>query len=101
MPYEKVTVLQRSWTPQKHWENEGVRYRKGAILYKTRSCSLCSLISRSIVHEKEGGELNASAQKCIEEQLSTGTTSDLLSSPGRGKGFQGGGCRFVLAAGLP
>ena len=67
MPYEKVTVLQRSWIPQKHWESEGVRHRKGAVLYTTRSCSLHFLISRSIVHEnKERGKLNTSAQKCIE-----------------------------------
>lgn len=86
MPYENVTVLQRSWTPQKHWESEGVRHEKGAILYTSRSCCLHFLISRSIVHEnKERGELNTSAQKCTEEQLSTGTTSDLFFSPRRGE----------------
>lgn len=48
-----------------------------------------------------GGALNTSAQKCVEEQLSTGNTSDLFSPPGRGEDFQGAGCRFMLAAGLP
>lgn len=49
----------------------------------------------------EGGVLNTSAQKCREEQLNIGNTSDLFSSSGRGKDFQGGECRFLLAADLP
>jgi len=53
VPSEKVTVLQRSWAPQKHWESEGVGHENGAILCTTGSCSLHFQISRFIVHEKK------------------------------------------------
>lgn len=90
MPSEKVTVLQRSWIPQKHWESKELRHRKGVF-------SELFFASPNIQENKEWGELNTSAQECTAKQFSTGSTSDLLS--GRGEGFQG--CRLMLAAGLP
>lgn len=30
MPHEKVTVLQRSWIPQKHWESGELKAEKGS-----------------------------------------------------------------------
>lgn len=94
MPSEKVTVLQRSWIPQKHWESKGLRHRKGGFSGQNQELFFAS---PKIQENKEKGELNPSAQKCTAKQFSTGSTSDLLS--GRGEGFQG--CRLMLAAGLP
>lgn len=54
VPYEKVTVLQRSWNPQKHWESKGVRDRKGVIFYITRSY-LHLLTSRSVCRRTKNG----------------------------------------------
>lgn len=97
VPYEKVTILQRSCLPLKHWEHEGSKAQKETYFVQSQEL----FIAFPNIQEHENKEQGGAKYLSLEMQFSTGSTSDLFSPPGRGQDFQAGGCRLMLAAGLP